>query len=104
MDKRGSVSIMIAAGALPAMFLTGVYALNATRHWVVEARLQSAVDAAVIAVGRSSAQGEAAKEKIATDMVIANFNGGGGPGTLLPGVKVTETPARARCRSRPRPR
>ncbi len=93
MNKRGSVSMLIAVGAVPTMLLAGVFAIDTTRVWIAEARLQSALDAAALIVARS--KDPSTRDRILKAVLSANHNGGApsqagdGPSDWQ-GVSVTE--------------
>lgn len=75
MNKRGSLSLFVAY-TLPAVLLAGVFAVDAARIWLVKARLQAAVDAAVLAAARDMS---GAKRDANGKAVMAASNVGGLP-------------------------
>ena len=71
-DTSGNMAIVVAISALPLMMAGG--AAVDYGNWVsVEARLQAAVDAAALAVGREINKTDAELETIALNYFRANF-------------------------------
>lgn len=62
--RRGSVTIMTAIMALPMVAFSGI-AVDAARMWLVQARLQTAVDAGVLAATRQGGSDAAQRDGIA---------------------------------------
>ena len=72
-SRRGSVAIMSAMMAVPVIGLSGI-AIDSARMWLVQARLQSAVDAGVLAAARQLASPAAIQD--GTALFWANFQQG----------------------------
>ena len=73
MNKRGSIPLFV-AGTLPIAIVAGVFAIDAGRVWLAQARLQTALDAAALTAARdiNSPNAKANAEAV----LAANFNGG----------------------------
>ena len=69
-SRRGSVAVMTAMMALPLIGLSGI-AVDAGRMWLVQSRLQAAVDAGVLAAARQMGSPAAQQDGIA--LFWANF-------------------------------
>jgi Flp pilus assembly protein TadG len=74
MNKRGSVPLLVALGAVPVTFVMGIFAIDATRFWIAQARLQSALDAAALTAARDI--NSANRDKNVRAVLAANYNGG----------------------------
>lgn len=73
MNKRGSIPLFVAA-TMPIALVAGVFAIDAGRYWLAQARLQTALDAAALVAARDL--GSANMEANAKAVLAANFNGG----------------------------
>ena len=71
MNRRGSVAMLAAAGMFSAIGLGGL-AVDATRVWMVHARLKASTDAAALVAARQFDQPSRTAD--ATAAFYANFN------------------------------
>lgn len=80
MNRRGTVPLLV--GILMVAMIGGVgVAVDSSRAWVVESRLQSAVDAAALAAARRI--GEPTRDAEAAQVFLANLTQGGRPANYL---------------------
>ncbi|GAA0597783.1 hypothetical protein GCM10009416_40050 [Craurococcus roseus] len=95
MDKRGSVPMFVCA-LIPAIAFMGAFTVRAANNWVVQARLQSALDAGALAAARDINRlqhGTAAEKQAALDrikaLVAGIYNDSSGNSTTLSASNVS---------------
>lgn len=72
-DRRGSVALMLAITLIPLIGAVGI-AMDGARLWILQARLMTSVDAAVLAGARNMNIGAVARDQEMLDLFWINFD------------------------------